>query len=189
MVAFLTLTAVLFVFPATNTPQRVDAVVVLGGSGDRLGKGLALVREGYAPVLLVSDHQEAPCPPDTRRYRVVCFNPDPATTQGEAEDVGRMASADHWDRLLVVSSIPQTTRGAHPNRPLLPRDGALRPGQPGRDRRMDLRPGLRVGSTGQVAHASAVLLDPMRGRGGAESAVAGPGRLEIKTANETGETR
>ena len=110
VVAFLVLTAVLFVFPATNAPQRVDAVVVLGGSGDRLGKALTLVREGYAPVLLVSDHQEAPCLPDTRRYRVVCFNPDPATTQGEAEEVGRIASAHHWDRLLVVSSIPQTTR-------------------------------------------------------------------------------
>ncbi len=108
--AFLTLTAVLFVFPATNPPARVDAVVVLGGAGDRLGRGLALVREGYAPLLLVSDHQEAPCPPDTRHYQVVCFNPNPATTQGEAEEVGRLASAHHWSRLLVVSSIPQTTR-------------------------------------------------------------------------------
>jgi hypothetical protein len=110
VVVFLTLTAVLFVFPATNAPGRVDAVVVLGGSGDRLGKGLALVREGYAPVLLVSDHQEAPCLPDTRRYRVICFNPDPATTQGEAEEVGRIASERHWRSLLVVPSIPQTTR-------------------------------------------------------------------------------
>jgi hypothetical protein len=33
IVVFLTLTAVLFVFPSTNAPRRSNAIVVLGGSG------------------------------------------------------------------------------------------------------------------------------------------------------------
>lgn len=47
----LTLTAVFFVWPSTNAPRRSDAIVVLGGSGPRLQKGLALARAGYAPYL------------------------------------------------------------------------------------------------------------------------------------------
>ncbi len=110
VVAFLALTAVLFVWPATNAPRRVDAIVVLGGSGDRIAKGLALARDGYAPFLVISDHDEAPCPKGPPGVRVICFNPNPASTQGEAEAVARMATDHRWDSLIVVSSIPQTTR-------------------------------------------------------------------------------
>lgn len=110
VVVFVVLTAVLFVWPATNAPRRVDAIVVLGGSGARLPKGLELARAGYAPVLVVSDHEEAPCPAGGPRVQVICFNPAPATTQGEARDVTRLAAAHHWDQLLVVAGTPQTTR-------------------------------------------------------------------------------
>lgn len=110
LIAFLTLTAVLFVWPATNAPQRVNAIVVLGGSGDRVAKGVALARAGYAPVLLISDHEEAPCPKSEEHFQVICFNPDPPNTQGEAQYVARVAEARHWHRLLVVPSVPQTTR-------------------------------------------------------------------------------
>ena len=110
LAVFLFFTAVLFVWPATDAPQRVDAVVVLGGSGDRLQQGFSLVRAGYAHVLVVSDHEEAPCPRSTDRRRVICFDPDPATTQGEARAVARMAATYHWTRLLIVPSTPQTTR-------------------------------------------------------------------------------
>lgn len=45
----------LFVLPARDAPRSADAVVVLGGAGNRLGTGVHLVREGYAPILVVSD--------------------------------------------------------------------------------------------------------------------------------------
>ena len=57
---FLVLTAVLFVWPATNAPRRSDAIVVLGGSGPRIQKGLALARAGYAPYLVISDPGASP---------------------------------------------------------------------------------------------------------------------------------
>lgn len=107
---FLVATALLFVWPATNAPERVNAIVVLGGSGPRWQKGLALAREGYAPVLVLSDHPEAPCPKSWRTVRVICINPTPASTRGEAREVSQMAAEYRWNRLLVVTSIPQTTR-------------------------------------------------------------------------------
>lgn len=110
VVAFVVATLVLFVRPSTDAPRRVDAVVVLGGSGDRVAKGLTLARAGYAPVLVVSDHDQAPCPASWPGVRVLCFDPDPASTQGEAEDVARLAARHHWESLLVVPSVPQTTR-------------------------------------------------------------------------------
>ena len=106
---FLVATALLFVWPATNAPERVNAIVVLGGSGPRWQKGLALAREGYAPILVLSDHPEAPCPKSWRTVRVICINPTPASTRGEAREVSKMAAEYRWNRLLVVTSIPQTT--------------------------------------------------------------------------------
>ncbi len=112
VVAFLVLTAVLFVWPATNAPQRVNAIVVLSGSpwSSRWQRGLGLARDGYAPVLVRSDPLWTPCPRGPARVEVICFDPDPATTQGEAVDVARIAAEHHWHRLLVVTIVTQTTR-------------------------------------------------------------------------------
>src|ERR1700733_6005415 len=86
----------LFIWPATSMPAHVDAVVVLGGQGDRLGKGLALVRQGRAPVVGGSGGVAEPVAasvgaPPSRTYKVICFQPDPGTTQGEAQFIGRIA--------------------------------------------------------------------------------------------------
>ncbi len=112
VVVFLVLTAVLFVWPTTNAPQRVNAIVVLSGSpwSTRWQKGVDLARDGYAPVLVQSDPSWTPCPRGPARVEVICFDPVPATTQGEAVDVARIAAEHHWDRLLVVAIVTQTTR-------------------------------------------------------------------------------
>ena len=110
IVAFLVFTLVLFVRPATNAPERVDAIVVLGGSGDRVQKGLTLARDGYAPVLVVSNTWPNPCPKAPAGVQVICFTPNPASTRGEARAVARLAAVHHWQRLLLIPSVPQTTR-------------------------------------------------------------------------------
>jgi len=107
---FLVLTAVLFVWPATNAPRRSDAIVVLGGSGPRIQKGLALARAGYAPYLVISGYDRATCPPSPPGVSVICFMPHPGTTQGEARAVAKLARADKWHQIIVVSGTPQTTR-------------------------------------------------------------------------------
>jgi uncharacterized SAM-binding protein YcdF (DUF218 family) len=110
IVILLTLTAVLFVWPSTNAPRRSDAIVVLGGSGPRLQKGLALARAGYAPYLAVSGGNHTACPSPTHGVQVICFAPHPDTTQGEARATTRLAHAHDWQQIVVVSGTPQTTR-------------------------------------------------------------------------------
>jgi len=99
----------LFVLPARDAPRSADAVVVLGGAGNRLGTGVRLVREGYAPILVDSD-KNPNCLVPRPRFRVICFSPQPATTQGEARRVAQLARQYRWRHLIVVTSTDQTTR-------------------------------------------------------------------------------
>ena len=41
---------------------------------------------------------------------VICFHPHPATTQGEARAVTKLARTHNWRQIIVVPGIPQTTR-------------------------------------------------------------------------------
>jgi hypothetical protein len=113
-------TARLFVFPARGMPARVDAIVMLGGRGDRYGEALKLAYQHRAPNLVVSlgssFGQGQPgdlgpgCAPPIPRVRVICFAPVPATTQGEAEYVGRLAAQRHWRSIVLVTITPQDSR-------------------------------------------------------------------------------
>jgi uncharacterized SAM-binding protein YcdF (DUF218 family) len=110
IVVFLLLSAVLFVWPRTDTPRKSDAIVVLGGADARVTKGLKLAMDGYAPTLLISTPFPSAC-----RYRipgvsVICFAPSPETTQGEALYVAKLAAERHWHQIIVVSGTAQTLR-------------------------------------------------------------------------------
>ena len=111
--AFCLLTARLFIWPAEEDPARVDAIVMLAGPGDRLGVALQLAQQHRAPVLVVSqgwDGYSGPCPPKTSDATVVCFDPDPADTRGEAEFTGRLAARYHWRSVVLVTTRAQDTR-------------------------------------------------------------------------------
>jgi uncharacterized SAM-binding protein YcdF (DUF218 family) len=104
--------AVMFVWPPRGSDGRADAVVVLaGGRGPRLSEGLALVRRGTAPVLVVSDAW-SPTWPEANRLcagrpapvPVVCFHPEPYSTRGEAEAFAKLAARRGWRSVVVVSS-------------------------------------------------------------------------------------
>jgi uncharacterized SAM-binding protein YcdF (DUF218 family) len=110
VVAVVALNLRLFVFPPSSTPVHADAVVVLaGGSGERLDKGLDLVREGVAPNLVVSTGPNELCSTD-HDFEVFCFLPDPDDTRGEAEAVARIAAQQGWQHLVLVTSDYHTTR-------------------------------------------------------------------------------
>jgi uncharacterized SAM-binding protein YcdF (DUF218 family) len=104
--------AVLFVWPPRHTLAHADAAVVLaGGRGPRLSRGLELVRQGVAPVLVVSDgwsptwpEANRLCSGRTAPVPVVCPHPDPYSTHGEAEAFARLARARGWKSVVVVSS-------------------------------------------------------------------------------------
>jgi uncharacterized SAM-binding protein YcdF (DUF218 family) len=116
VVLFAAVTARLFVFPARGMPAHVDVVIMLDGSGDagRVAAALRLAKERRAPTLLISrgrfESAHWSCPPPMRYVKVICFNPSPATTKGEAEFIGRLARQHHWTSVTLVTVTPQDTR-------------------------------------------------------------------------------
>ncbi len=110
---FCAVTARLMIWPASGMPAHVDAIVVLAGPGQRLSLGLRLAREHAADVLVVSRGYEGyggPCPPPVPAVTLICFDPNPPTTQGEAEFAGRLARKYHWRSVVLITSTPQDSR-------------------------------------------------------------------------------
>jgi uncharacterized SAM-binding protein YcdF (DUF218 family) len=111
--AFVLVTVRLFIWPAQGSPAHVSAIVMLAGPGDRLPVAIQLARENRAPVLVVSQGQHGyggPCPPPTPGVKLICFNPDPGNTRGEAEFAGQLAKKYHWRSIVLVTSRAQDTR-------------------------------------------------------------------------------
>lgn len=110
---FVVLTAGLFVWSPQGLPTQVSAIVMLAGPGVRLPVALQLADEHRAPVLVVSqghDGYGSPCPPRPSGMQLICFDPDPPTTRGEAEYIGLLARKYHWTSVVIVTSRPQATR-------------------------------------------------------------------------------
>lgn len=106
-------TAGLLVWPPESVPSRADAIVMLAGPGDRLPVALQLAREHKASLLVVSQGwlgYGGPCPPPVRGVRMICFDPNPGNTRGEAEYIGRMAERYGWHAIILVTSRPQAVR-------------------------------------------------------------------------------
>jgi DUF218 domain len=108
-------TARLFVWPPHGMPVRVDAIVMLNGPGNRLDTALKLAWGHRAPVVVIS--QSSPfwghgsiCAPKIPGVRVICFDPNPATTRGEAEFAARLAKRYRWHSVALVATAPQDTR-------------------------------------------------------------------------------
>lgn len=107
-----------FVWPDTDAPREVDAIVMYGGSGDRFTLARDLAQAGYAEVLVVSDSQDpeevwtaygAFCQ-GNHRYDAICFDPQPRTTRGESRFVADLARREGWDHVLLVTDTEQATR-------------------------------------------------------------------------------
>jgi hypothetical protein len=110
---FAGVTARLFVWPAQGMPPHVGAIVMLAGPGDRLDTALRLARAHRAEALVVSRGYEgygSSCPPKIPGLTLICFDPNPPTTQGEAQYVGRLAKRFHWHSIVLVTIRAQDTR-------------------------------------------------------------------------------
>jgi uncharacterized SAM-binding protein YcdF (DUF218 family) len=105
----------LFVWPGAGTPPHADAIVMFNGAGDRLRTAERLAWAHVAPNLVVSRGssywvQDNRCAAQIPGVKVTCFEPDPSTTQGEAEFVAGLAARNHWRSIVLVSSRPQQWR-------------------------------------------------------------------------------
>jgi hypothetical protein len=108
-------TARLFVWPEQGMPARVSAIVMLNGPGNRLSTAEDLAWQQRAPFVVISRGSNywghgSICAPAIPHVTVICFDPNPATTKGEAEFVGQLARKYHWKSLVLVTTTPQDTR-------------------------------------------------------------------------------
>jgi uncharacterized SAM-binding protein YcdF (DUF218 family) len=113
VVGLVLVTVRLFVWPAEGMPASVSAIVMLAGPGDRLPVALQLAREHRAPVLVVSQGWQGyggPCPQAPTAVKLICFDPDPGNTRGEAEFAGQLAERYHWRSVVLVTTRAQDTR-------------------------------------------------------------------------------
>jgi hypothetical protein len=115
LAGFGVITARLFVWPPQGMPAHVDAIVMLDGPGDRVDTALKLARAHRAPMLVISrgTPDSSPggvCAQKIPAVMLICFNPNPATTRGEAEFVGLLAKRYRWHSMVLVATTPQDTR-------------------------------------------------------------------------------
>jgi hypothetical protein len=99
----------LFVLPdLPPLPPRVDAIIELGGPGNRDAASLALARAHRAAFLVqstvASDAVWDGCLPPVPQVTILCFHAVPNTTRGEAEYIGRMGRQRHWKSVILVTS-------------------------------------------------------------------------------------
>jgi uncharacterized SAM-binding protein YcdF (DUF218 family) len=116
VVAVAVLTGHLFVWPdLPPLPAKADAIVQLGGPGNRRFVALDLAREGRAPLVAISvSYDEI----DTswchagllRGVPVICFHREPFSTRGEARAVADMAAQHGWHSVILVTTPDQATR-------------------------------------------------------------------------------
>ncbi|KUG52052.1 hypothetical protein AVL61_06740 [Kocuria rosea subsp. polaris] len=112
---------VVFQHPRTDAPSRSDALLVLGPPDrTRMAEALRLMDAGMAPVLVVANpgtrdlgdasgrvyyaRAAQTCAEDGGRdYEVICFRPDPSTTQGEAMELRALSEQRGWDHVSVLT--------------------------------------------------------------------------------------
>jgi uncharacterized SAM-binding protein YcdF (DUF218 family) len=113
VVVFAAATARLFVWPPDGAPDHVDAILMTASPYTPVTLATRLARTLGAKYLLISlghDGYGGKCPRPVPDTRLICFDPSPATTQGEAEYAGRLAAKYGWSSILVISIAPQEWR-------------------------------------------------------------------------------
>jgi uncharacterized SAM-binding protein YcdF (DUF218 family) len=106
----------LYVTPPADEPQHADVLFVLGPPDQRMVYAEQLMQQGYAPTLAVSSpvgkdgkYEAAICTAN-RPYRIICFNPDPFTTQGEARALSDLSQRYGWQSANVLTAQFHVTR-------------------------------------------------------------------------------
>jgi hypothetical protein len=112
LVLLLVLSSVLFVWPATDQPRHVDAILSMNGENEsaRENTAIALAEKGYAPVLLFSRGHYATACPRVPGVKVVCFIPVPNRTVGEVRFAADYARRYGLHSLIIIPGRAQTTR-------------------------------------------------------------------------------
>lgn len=104
----------LYVWPQTDTPAAVDALFVLAPQGARTEQAEQLMEQGIADTLAISaprdDAANDHLCKQKRTYRIICFDPEPVTTQGEARAIEAISNAYGWESVSVLTAQFHVTR-------------------------------------------------------------------------------
>jgi hypothetical protein len=103
----------LYVVPASNGAGPADAVVVLGGQEykARLQTADVMLKKFPGSVVVVSIPGGIPCPAQPPgASAILCFTPNPSTTQGEARTAAKLAVKYGWKSIEVVTTADQVWR-------------------------------------------------------------------------------
>ena len=123
-VAGLAVCVPLYVMPAHDAPRAVDAVYVIGPPTDaRLAVAEAMIADGLSDTLVVSlveddaadraqwERAVEVCDrPDEQAFTVICDQPEPFTTRGEARWVDELAAEHAWGSVAVITIRTHLTR-------------------------------------------------------------------------------
>lgn len=106
------ITTTVALVPRHDTIGAVDAVIVLGGgAGERLALGRELADEREVPLVLSAEAiDEGARSGLTCDVEVVCLEPVPVTTAGEARTTRSLADQRGWDRIAVATSSYHVNR-------------------------------------------------------------------------------
>jgi uncharacterized SAM-binding protein YcdF (DUF218 family) len=110
-----------YAVPQIDPLRRADAIFVLGGNGyERYPYALELALQGLAPRVVVSNPAGDVdtwltdlCRNQRYTFTVSCFEPDPATTKGEARELRRLAAEQGWRTVIVVTFRPHISRARY----------------------------------------------------------------------------
>jgi hypothetical protein len=94
-------------------PAQVGAIVVPGGPGSRIDAAVSLAGRDRARYLVLSEGEPVPedlCGSSVGTATVLCFRPDPDTTQGEARGTARLASEYGFRSIVLLTTPDQTWR-------------------------------------------------------------------------------
>ncbi len=121
-IGLLAVTARTVIFPREDPAAQSDAIIVLGGlnSAVVVARAVELAKSGYSSHVLISDAFGGDTRPTHLCQRTVpvpgtaisveCFNPQPATTGGEAEAIAHFAARRGWTSVIVVTASYHVSR-------------------------------------------------------------------------------
>jgi uncharacterized SAM-binding protein YcdF (DUF218 family) len=109
LVALAAATARLFIWPSLPPlPDHADAIIELGGPGNRDAVTIALAEAHLAPLVIQStvarDATSNTCLPPIPDTTIECFHAVPPTTRGEARYIGDRGVAEHWSSVIIVTT-------------------------------------------------------------------------------------
>ena len=93
--------------PLGELPEKPDAIVVFGGEDNRTRLALQLMADGAAPILVVShglqDNYARDLCDQKLPFEIMCVEPTPNSTRGEAQMFAELAELYGWNSLIAVT--------------------------------------------------------------------------------------